>query len=89
VQSTNETVFGTPPVPLIQGTGVGTCFATLTLANGATYSKDITFASAWYACGSDPHGCGEDFESDAGSYWFIDNPCDEGGSPDVASDAQE
>jgi hypothetical protein len=74
-----------PVIPLIGGTDAGTCHATITVANGEAYSTDITFAGRWAGCGSDPHGCGEDFESDA-STWMIDNACADAGSPDALPD---
>jgi hypothetical protein len=77
---------GAGPTPLISGTGAGTCHATLTLASGQTYSTVISFGSQWAACGDDPHGCGEQVESDAGD-WFIDNPCEEASSPDAMPDS--
>jgi len=75
-------------IPGIGGTGAGTCHATFMVAGGASYSTDIAFAEQWYPCGSDPHGCGHDFESDA-STWMIENACADAGSdapPDVAPD---
>src|SRR5580692_1332764 len=80
-------------IPIIGGTDTGTCHATITLVNGEAYSTDFTFAAQWQACGSNPHGCGESFESDA-STWTIDNACADAGSrdalPDVApGDAHE
>ena len=75
-------------IPLIGGTGAGTCHATITLADGAAFSTNITFAAQWHACGNDPQGCGEDFESDT-RVWMIHNSCADAGSldamPDVAS----
>ncbi len=71
----------------ILGTGTGVCEATVTLADGgATYSTDITFATTWYACGSNPHGCGYDFEADA-TTWAIDNACADAGLTDAMADA--
>jgi hypothetical protein len=73
-------------IPLIGGTEVGTCRATLTLADGEVYSNDFTFAGQWSACGNNPHGCGEAFVSDA-STWMIDNACADAGSHDARPDA--
>jgi hypothetical protein len=72
-------------IPFIGGTGDGTCHAILTLADGEAYSTDITFTGQWPACGSDPHGCGEAFDSDA-STWAIDNACQDAGLTDAAAD---
>ncbi len=80
-------------VPTIAGTGTGVCHATLSLGDGGTFATDITFTAQWYACGSDPHGCGEDFEAVTDT-WPIDNACADAGAadalPDMASgDADE
>ena len=72
-------------IPFIGGTGDGTCHATLTLADGEAYSTDITFTGQWLACGSNPHGCGEEFDSDANT-WSIDNACQDAGLTDAAAD---
>jgi hypothetical protein len=45
----------------VSRTGAGTCHLEVTFANGATSQLDVDFVSQWRACGSDPHGCGEDF----------------------------
>jgi len=46
---------------LLIGNGAGTCHVEVTFGSGATSSRDVDFVSAWAACGSDPHGCGEGF----------------------------
>lgn len=80
VEATNGAV-----IPLIGGTADGTCHATLTLADGEAYSTAITFMGQWLACGNNPHGCGEEFDSDA-STWSVDNECPDAGPTDAASD---
>jgi hypothetical protein len=37
----------------------GDCHVVLTFADGATYATDVSFSGQWLACGSNPHGCGE------------------------------
>jgi hypothetical protein len=38
---------------------VGTCQVTLAFANGSMASVTIQSSLEWFACGSDPHGCGQ------------------------------
>src|SRR5579863_3931039 len=73
------------PVPMISGTGAGTCHATFTLADGEEFSTDIEFTAQWTPCGNDPHGCGERFEPSE-SAWPIHNACADAGSPDAVAD---
>jgi hypothetical protein len=37
----------------------GTCDVTWTAADGASFTANVVFTSAWVPCGSDPHGCGQ------------------------------
>jgi hypothetical protein len=87
-QNGYENVPDAASIPIFNATDAGTCHATITLSGGEAFSTDLTFAPQWYPCGSNPHGCGEDFESDAGP-WMINNSCADAGSldamPDVAS----
>jgi hypothetical protein len=64
-----------PVIPLFSGTDAGVCHATLTLPSGAVYSTEVTFTGVWLPCGSDPHGCGEEFDP-PNEQWTIDNCAD-------------
>jgi hypothetical protein len=57
---------------LLTANGAGTCHVEVTFGSGATSSLDVDFVSAWAACGSDPHGCGEGF-----------GPANAAGSPSI------
>jgi hypothetical protein len=85
VQNGTENKPDAASIPLFNATDAGTCRATLTLAGGETYSNEFTFVPEWYACGSNPHGCGEAFVSDAGTSWNIDNTCTSANQADAPS----
>ena len=71
-------------------TGAGTC----TYADGTAYTTDVEFTGQWRACGSDPHGCGEQFApvglpTEPGGYLdvlAVGDACLDAGSGDALSE---
>jgi hypothetical protein len=57
-------------------------------ANGTTSSTDITFASQWLPCGSEPHGCGEGVTATP-SLVTVGNQCVDSGVDAVADAPSE
>ena len=53
------TVQSSPLNIFITSTGPGTCQVAVTFSNGTAYSMSVTVSDTWFACGSDPHGCGQ------------------------------
>jgi hypothetical protein len=80
-------VLGNVSYVIVVANGSGTCHVDLTYAGGATSSVDFDFTAEWFACGSDPHGCGQGFvTTDQAS---IPGPtCDGGLGSGAAVDAQ-
>jgi hypothetical protein len=75
-------------------TGAGTCHVALTYADGTGYTTDVEFTGQWRACGSDPHGCGEQFApvrlpTEPGGYLdvlAVGDACVDGGNGDAHSE---